>query len=112
MSKQVKHYKPTVSGKLVRHRFKKLQVIADKVVQLHDVRNVTLPVPAEFIQAVDTQVIFDHDNIISGKVIKQFRVRKTIKFVPEGTSGVVEFWKEEIPFEAFVEAPVNPADEL
>lgn len=103
---------PVVSGKLVRRRFKKLQVIADKTVQLHDVRTITLPTPAQFIQTVDTQVEFISDAVISGKVIKQFRVIKTIKYVPAGTNGAVLYHQEVIPFEAFVEAPVSPSDEL
>jgi len=104
--------KPIFQGKLVRRRFKKLQVVADKNLQLHDVREITLPTPATFIQSVHTQVEFLSDHVISGKVIKQFRVHKIIKFVPTGTDGTVLFHRETIPFEAFIEAPVTPSDEV
>ncbi len=108
----MKKKQPVCSGKLVRRKFKKLQVVADKTVQLHDVRTITLPEPTDFIQAIETQVEFLGDHVISGKVIKQFRVHKVIKFLPTGTDGEVLFHRESIDFTAFIEAPVSPSDEL
>ncbi|NLY55131.1 MAG: hypothetical protein GX058_01325 [Firmicutes bacterium] len=103
---------PIFRGKMVRKRFKKLQVVKDENIQLHDVREITLPTPASFIQSVHTQVEFLSDSVISGKVIKQFRIHKIIKYVPAGTDGTVLFHRETIPFEAFIEAPVTPSDEV